>query len=210
MTSSPTDANTVGAGPQFGGPAMTTRQLPRSRRANDASAATPAANTPSPPPTATASRTVRPGELIGVFYDAGFHDRTTGHLLAAIEFFQREGHLRVPPGHRERDINLYAFITRLWYQRRVGLLADAQVAALNSIGMRWSPHCCETRRALTAAQRVEVVRRYTDDEPKPSIRALAAEFGCSYGTINNILREARAKIRPRGGPRTPRPAQGQR
>lgn len=62
-------------------------------------------------------------------------------------------------------------------------------------------------RKLTAEQRAELVTnleaRYAAGA---SIRALAEEFGYSYGAIHRWLTDAGVTLRPRGGGNRPRPA----
>ena len=50
-------------------------------------------------------------------------------------------------------------------------------------------------------ERAEFVQRLVFEYVvgKSSIRALAAEHGWSYGSINNLLREGGVTFRPRGG-----------
>lgn len=64
-------------------------------------------------------------------------------------------------------------------------------------------------RKLTAKQRAELVtnleQRYAAGA---SIRALAEEFGYSYGGIHRWLTSAGVSLRPRGGSNRPRAALG--
>jgi superfamily II DNA or RNA helicase len=56
------------------------------------------------------------------------------NLAAATAFYQREGHLRVPAGHRENDVALYSWITRHHRLARQGALSPEKAAALAAIG----------------------------------------------------------------------------
>lgn len=51
----------------------------------------------------------------------------------------------------------------------------------------------------TVEIRDDLVRRYVED--RPSLRQIAAELGCGYGTVHLVLSTARVPLRPRGGPR---------
>jgi DNA-directed RNA polymerase specialized sigma24 family protein len=50
--------------------------------------------------------------------------------------------------------------------------------------------------ALNDAQRAEIVRSYVDGKP---IRAIAADFGRSYGTVHRVLTDAGVTMRGRNG-----------
>jgi hypothetical protein len=166
--------------------------------------AAPSADSLRPPAGRTDVAGPDPTRFVGVFYAAGFGRNRSAYLLAAIAFFEREGHLKVPYRHKERGINLYGFMARIRAAHRARKLSDALVAAFDSIGMRWKGRPGGGRGVLSKAQRTDIVRLYTEDEL--SIRALAAAFDCSYGTIHYTLKKARATFRTRGGARTPRRA----
>ena len=174
----------------------------------DALPAPEATATPALPP--RASRTdgsgPRPVSTLAAFQAAGFDTRRSRSWLAAISFHEREGHLNVPLGHRELDINLYSAIAGVRAKYRAKKLTNAEIVAWDSIGMNWR----KRHTVLTKRQRAEVVRRYNQPNSVWSIRKLAAAFRCSYGTIHRILDHADdVELRARGGARTPR-AKGRR
>lgn len=51
----------------------------------------------------------------------------------------------------------------------------------------------------TAEVRDDMIRRYVHD--RQSLRQIAAELGCGYGTVHLILSTAGVALRPRGGSR---------
>jgi FixJ family two-component response regulator len=50
----------------------------------------------------------------------------------------------------------------------------------------------------SAEMQQQVVQRYTSEQP---MRQIAAELGCSYGTVHLLLTRAGTPLRPRGGAR---------
>ena len=159
-----------------------------------------------PPAHRTDGSGPRPVSALAAFQAAGFDTRRSRSWLAAISFYEREGHLNVPLGHRELDIYLYWAIARVRTKYRAKELTHAQIVAWDSIGMNWP----KRHTVLTKRQRAEVVRRYNQQDSVWSIRKLAAAYSCSYGTIHRILDHADdVEFRARGGARTPR-AKGRR
>lgn len=151
--------------------------------------AAPSTTAASAPPAVDRRRPAR-GVSIDDFDRVGFGRRRRRHLLAAVAFFRREGHLVVRPGHREASVGLYEFLGRLRAERRRGKLSRAQIDVLDLIGMPWRAQ----RRGLSLDQRAELVRRYQRGE---SIRTLAAAFGCAYGTAHRTLAQAKVAFRGR-------------
>jgi hypothetical protein len=141
-----------------------------------------------------------PTSARALFHAAGFDIRRGRSWLAALSFYERKGHLKVPCGHREQGVNLYSAIAEVRAKRLVMELTEAQIVAWDSIGMIWRT----ARTVLTKRQRAKVVRLYNQEDPVWSIRDLAAAFGCSYGGIHRILKDADVTFRARGGARTPR------
>lgn len=124
------------------------------------------------PPPADSTDGLGPASLIAGFVAAGFDTSHTRSWLVAISIYEREGHLMVPPGHRELSMDLYMAIHRVRARYRATKLTPDQVAAWESIGMIWV-----RRTVLTQEQRAEIVRLYDPDKPKPSIRDLAVDLG---------------------------------
>lgn len=132
----------------------------------------------------------RPISPRAVFEAAGFDARRSRSWLAAISFFEREGHLKVPRGHRELDRDLYSAVDKVRVKYRGMRLTNAQVIAWESIGMIW-----EIRTVVTKEQRADIVRLYDDD--RKSIRAVATQVGCAYSSAHRVLKDA-GKLRSRG------------
>ncbi|MEV6962064.1 Helicase associated domain protein [Streptomyces sp. NPDC051207] len=74
-------------------------------------------------------------------------DRWTLHLTAARQFYEREGHLRVPRKHVERlvgedreqrEIKLGAWISN--QRTRAATMSPERIEQLSRIGMRWTSH----------------------------------------------------------------------
>ncbi|GIF01632.1 DEAD/DEAH box helicase [Paractinoplanes rishiriensis] len=60
-------------------------------------------------------------------------------LTAATTFYQREGHLDVPTGHRENNVDLHEWLRRQHRLARQNKLSDAKTTALRAIGFI-TPH----------------------------------------------------------------------
>jgi len=121
---------------------------------------------------------------LAVFIAAGFDSRSRS-WLAAISFYEREGHLWPPRGHRELNTDVYSAIAQVRIRYRARKLTPAQIAAWESIGMIWAP-----RTALTKKQRAEIVRLCNSDDPMPPLLVLAKQFSCSPGMIHRFLTAA--------------------
>lgn len=106
--------------------------------------------------TSLASHTISTADLA-----VGIAVRTVGQkslewrrgYKAAREYHQRHGHLLVPQDHRTTDgIRLGDWISWQRYQRRRGSLSAGRIAALDAIGMEWSPIDTQWDRTWAAAQ----------------------------------------------------------
>ncbi len=67
-------------------------------------------------------------------------------------FHAKAGHTVIPIGHRSGGVDLNAWLTHQRKQHRAGLLAADRVAALNELGIDWSPHADRWQRGLAAAR----------------------------------------------------------
>jgi superfamily II DNA or RNA helicase len=66
-------------------------------------------------------------------------DRWRGYFRKAKAFFDREGHLSAPAGHREDGLHLCVWLTSQRRRYRNGAMPREEIELLEAIGMDWAP-----------------------------------------------------------------------
>jgi superfamily II DNA or RNA helicase len=77
-------------------------------------------------------------EALGMIWDPLESDFQE-NLAALCAFFEREGHVRVPPAHREGDLPLGSWVGSQRTVYKKGALSPERTAALEALGMIWDP-----------------------------------------------------------------------
>jgi superfamily II DNA or RNA helicase len=67
-------------------------------------------------------------------------------------FYSREGHLRIPKGHRENGLNIRSVLDRARQRHKNGTLTPAETRRLKSLGPAWQPRPDTWTRGITAAR----------------------------------------------------------
>jgi superfamily II DNA or RNA helicase len=77
-------------------------------------------------------------EEIGFVWDPNA-EQWQNYINALANFYQREGHVRVPEGHEESGLKLFAWICNIRTRRKKGRLNPEQIRELDSLEFAWDP-----------------------------------------------------------------------
>jgi superfamily II DNA or RNA helicase len=115
-----------------------------------------------------------------------FAARYQQYLLALTVFRKREGHALVPARHKEGDVNLGAWVSRI--RKDKSDLSPAEVLALDSLDFEWEPL------QVQWAANMLLLRAFARREGHLLVPARHKEQGQSLGTWVQGLRYLRSKL----------------